>query len=631
MCSTAATGSDTLELRLQSSDLTPEVRADISTLQQWLGDGSSVASSGLTLEALGVTFSNIENVNLVLDGQSVQLDSLLNQAPQAEETLGFSTQEDVALDGQVEASDPDGDALSYALQSGPSQGTLTLNAQTGEFSYSPVENFSGQDSFVVTISDPSGETAEQTITVDTTAVADAPVLTASVASGDVSSAELVGSDEADVLIGGPGDDHLAGHGGDDLLIGDGEGAFVVHLDVQAALQDLDGSESLSIVIGNVPVGATLSAGVDLGEGNFSLQPEDLENLTLNMNEPGAFNLSVTAIASEANGDTAQVSTTLEGAVEAGGNDVLDGGAGNDEMLGGIGNDLMLDGEGNDLVSGQDGNDTFMAGAGNDHYSGGEGFDTIDFSGADDGVKVNLKTGYAKGLGRDTIEGVEAVIGTDHRDKIRGDHEDNWFDSGDGNDRVHGRGGDDTFISGGGNDKYNGGKGFDTIDFSGVEGGVSVDLSRGKAYGDGYDKLRHIEAAVGTDDNDRFKGDRKDNTFVGNDGDDWFHGGRGADTFTGGEGADTYHWSHRDLHKSGPDTITDFEFGDRLDFSGLMHGKRGHNIEDHVVLTETSEGTMVSLDMGGRQGTVDVVHLQNVFEVTLESDENGVLDLAGVFG
>ncbi|HEX2923745.1 MAG TPA: LamG-like jellyroll fold domain-containing protein, partial [Chloroflexota bacterium] len=51
-------------------------------------------------------------------------------------------------------SDPDGDALDISLQSGPSHGTLALNAN-GSFNYTPTPNYNGTDSFTYKIGDGS--------------------------------------------------------------------------------------------------------------------------------------------------------------------------------------------------------------------------------------------------------------------------------------------------------------------------------------------------------------------------------------------------------------------------------------------------------------------------------------------
>ena len=65
----------------------------------------------------------------------------VNDAPVTAAASSVATQEDVAVSGQVSASDVDGDALSFAASQGPAHGTLTLNAATGAYTYTPGANF----------------------------------------------------------------------------------------------------------------------------------------------------------------------------------------------------------------------------------------------------------------------------------------------------------------------------------------------------------------------------------------------------------------------------------------------------------------------------------------------------------
>ncbi len=102
-----------------------------------------------------------------------------------------------------------------------------------------------------------------------------------------------------------------------------------------------------------------------------------------------------------------------------GNDAMDGGEGNDHLSGGKGDDVISDGAGNDTVLGNSGNDYFVAGEGDDSYDGGSGFDTIDYSGAKNGLSVNLNAHVASGLGSDTTKGIEKVIGSAFNDYDRG--------------------------------------------------------------------------------------------------------------------------------------------------------------------------------------------------------------------
>jgi VCBS repeat-containing protein len=74
-------------------------------------------------------------------------------------------QHDRELVGQLYGYDPDGDAMTAQLVSGPTNGTLTFNAD-GTFTYTPNTNYIGADSFTYTWSDglTTGNTA--TVTID---------------------------------------------------------------------------------------------------------------------------------------------------------------------------------------------------------------------------------------------------------------------------------------------------------------------------------------------------------------------------------------------------------------------------------------------------------------------------------
>ena len=70
--------------------------------------------------------------------------------------------------------DVDGDALTSILVSGPSNGSLTFNAD-GSFSYTPNANYNGADSFTYKANDGSLDSAPILVSLTITAVNDAPV------------------------------------------------------------------------------------------------------------------------------------------------------------------------------------------------------------------------------------------------------------------------------------------------------------------------------------------------------------------------------------------------------------------------------------------------------------------------
>lgn len=87
----------------------------------------------------------------------------------------------------------------------------------------------------------------------------------------------------------------------------------ISLNIDAALTDTDGSESLSITISGVPTGATLSAGTNNNDGTWTLTDGQLANLTItppeNSNDDMSLNVSV--VSTEASsGDTATVTANL---------------------------------------------------------------------------------------------------------------------------------------------------------------------------------------------------------------------------------------------------------------------------------------------------------------------------------
>ncbi|WEX00469.1 retention module-containing protein [Pseudomonas nitroreducens] len=87
-----------------------------------------------------------------------------------------STAEDTPLTGKIVASDVDGDTLSYAVKAGatPAHGSVTVNAATGDYTYTPAKDYNGPDSFTVRVSDGKGGFADSVVNVNVTPVNDAP-------------------------------------------------------------------------------------------------------------------------------------------------------------------------------------------------------------------------------------------------------------------------------------------------------------------------------------------------------------------------------------------------------------------------------------------------------------------------
>ena len=273
------------------------------------------------------------------------------------------------------------------------------------------------------------------------------------------------------------------------------------------------------------------------------------------------------------------------------NDTITGGLGNDKLFGLAGDDVVSGGQGDDQVWGNSGNDVLRGGAGDDKVSGGVGNDSI-FGGDGDDVLSGES-------GDDDIRGGAG------KDILSGNSGNDTLSGGAGDDEVGGGSGDDTLNDGLGNDNYDGGSGFDTLDFSNAKAGITIDVSKSSATGQGNDTFKSVESVVGSAFADTYKGSKNNDVFVGGDGDDVIRGLGGADTLTGGAGKDTFVWLAKDLG-TGVDHITDFSKDDRLDLSALL---KGLSPRDTVKFVDNDKGTTVSV----RQGDVfaDVVTLDGV--------------------
>jgi len=99
-----------------------------------------------------------------------------NDAPIVQDN-GYVGPEDQVIEGVLVAVDPDGDDLTWSVQTQPANGTLNLNTNFGSFTYTPDENFFGADSFEVVASDAFEDSEPSTVDITITSVNDRPVVT----------------------------------------------------------------------------------------------------------------------------------------------------------------------------------------------------------------------------------------------------------------------------------------------------------------------------------------------------------------------------------------------------------------------------------------------------------------------
>jgi Ca2+-binding RTX toxin-like protein len=505
--------------------------------------------------------------------------------------------EDATASGTVSATDANGDALTYALVSGPAHGTLSL-APNGTWTYTPAAGFAGADSFTFRASDGALTSEPATVSLTITAVNDGA------AAVSISGIARTGQ----VLTATTGVDP------------DGNGSPV-------SLQWLRNGVAISGATASTytAVAADLGAALSVRASYVDAQ---------------GFAESVTSAA------TGKVGLALNGTAAA---DTLTGSAGNDLINGLGGNDTIIGGAGDDTVDGGSGNDLFLAvaGDGNDVFEGGVGTDTYSLAALAAAVTVNLAAGTSSGSesGSDVLLNIDNVTGGAGHDVISGSSGNNVLNGGTGNDTLHGGvsgtdtlaggigddtyivdrttgitileaagGGDDTVrasvtvtlaanvenlvltgtlaingsgntsnnvmtgntgantLSGGsgndrfiafagdGNDSYIGGSGTDTLDFSQASAALSINLVTGTASSiqTGSDLLQTIE------------------NIIAGSGADRIVAGAGTNVVTGGGGNDVFAWLSTAAagNGTGRDVILDFAKGaDLIDLSGIDANSR----------------------------------------------------------
>lgn len=171
---------DTISRQINASD------ADNSSLTYsaaGLPDGLSInQNTGLISGTLSFTSSGTHNVSVsVSDGSLTNSISFVwtvnntNRAPAAN-NANATTEEDRAVTVALEATDADGDALTYTINAHPTNGTLSGSG--ANLIYTPNANYNGTDSFTYRAGDGSLNSNTATVSITVTPVNDAPVLTA---------------------------------------------------------------------------------------------------------------------------------------------------------------------------------------------------------------------------------------------------------------------------------------------------------------------------------------------------------------------------------------------------------------------------------------------------------------------
>jgi Ca2+-binding RTX toxin-like protein len=397
----------------------------------------------------------------------------------------------------------------------------------------------------------------------------------------------------DIITGGAGDDSIFGGTDDDNKDWDGlsyaTAATGVTIDlnqrrVTGADTGTDNYREIEYVIGSMGDDTILgSSNIDhylyvggfddyQGNGNRDLVSFELVNFSVKVD------LSVSDGARTADGTETPTGSglrqlmTLDSVNRAIGSrfdDHLIGDNFDNRLYGGAGNDLIdgggVDSNTDDHLYGGEGQDTLLGVIGIDGtfaseniYDGGSGDDSIDFTNYGQAVTFSLFNGD----GNDTIVGIERLIGSGGDDFLKGNDAANVLNGGLGNDDLRAGTGNDLFLYTGGIDTIRGGADSDTMDMTGFGFAVDITLSDADnavtsgltgSWDTGTSRVLvtlpdlDVENAIGTDFDDRLRGDDAANLLAGGKGDDVVFGsggddviayGGGSDIWNGGTGRDT---------------------------------------------------------------------------------------------
>ncbi|HTN74427.1 MAG TPA: Ig-like domain-containing protein, partial [Pirellulaceae bacterium] len=238
---------------------------DLSLTGVYPGATTFVLIQNDGIDAIDGTFLNLPELSVItLNGQAFRItyrynaeavpgelgtgnDVALvrNQAPVAQDD-NYTINEGGVLNGTsvlANDSDPDGEPLlGVVLVTPPEVGSLNFNTTTGTFIYTPPTNFAGSVTFVYRARDAELFSNDATVTILVDGIADAPVITVASASG---------LEDTNIPL----------------------SISVVALNPATEVIS-------SIIISNVPNMATLSHGVKLPNGTWSLTVADLAGLTI---------------------------------------------------------------------------------------------------------------------------------------------------------------------------------------------------------------------------------------------------------------------------------------------------------------------------------------------------------------
>ena len=259
---------------------------------------------------------------------------------------GQVTESHVTATGHISATDQDGDHLTYTVDNGEHHhGTMSFD-QNGNYTYTSTdENWSGKDTFSISVSDGHGGVAHQDITVDTTLT--------------VENTAIHNFHDGDGTWSGG---FMSQNVGDPGHYGTNELFPIAGTEINVnTFKGVEGSYNI----------------LNMGDGNESFFLDD----------------------SYSKGDASHARMSNIQEIDLGaGHQVVD----LTSTQWGVGDTVFRAGEGTQVILGSGGNDTFYAGEGDEHLWGGGGNDLFDFADNRSGNDHNWTAVVDGGVGQNTI-------------------------------------------------------------------------------------------------------------------------------------------------------------------------------------------------------------------------------------
>ena len=221
-----------------------------------------------------------------------------------------------------------------------------------------------------------------------------------------------------------------------------------------------------------------------------------------------------------------------------GNVTVYGGEGQNNIVAGNGNDTIHGGSSNDTITTGTGNSLIYASKGSDLITAGSGNNTMNYSGVNGDLTLDLSSVNGSGqsiatkgtLGTDTLSGINNIIATNGNNVLSGNSNNNYIQGGTGSDTIYASLGADTL---------DGGAGSNTLNFSSATTSSVIDLVAGTSTGYGTDLLSNFSTVIASSYGDTITGTAGGNDIITTGaGNDLVHGAGGSNRIVASLGSDT---------------------------------------------------------------------------------------------